>query len=1237
MRKIFIWAGLFLLLISANIEAQRIKDIELFGYSKKLFDDGFYKVALGEFKQYLIEHPESEFAYVAQYYIGESYFQMNDFKNAAEQFLVLTSRYPDAPNATLGWEGMGRCYENMGDFKRAAEVFETAGKFYFYEGDVVSPFFLYAGKNHLKYGNMEKAKENFERIVNNYPGSDPAYEATYELGLIYLREGEVTSALKEFDKVKYVSEKPIISAGSRLLSGKIYMKIGDYKKGESELKVVIDEHKDQVEFFNDAKLNLGKVYVLESSYKKGRDLLEDFLKNTELSDSLMIRAMITIGESYHGEGNYLQAVANFNSVIDKYPLNSVTGEVFYKLALSYEAEGNEEQALYSFRRSLEFAKNTENFNDFQSKSLDKLIIYYERKGEYKEAADYLKSFLKHIEEKDEFLLVRVARLYEKGKDFLNAAEIYDILEREFAESPNVDNYIYKKGAALGKAGQYEKAVGVFEKLMNDFPGTEFSEDITVKVSFLRESCMQEDISDKERLKLFELFNRASGNVSKERAFEIGKYYYNIKEFSEAKSYFEVVLENEKDEEIISKAAEYISSSLDNIAKKYYIDGDILKYNIYLDSAFYAYGDYLGKGYFKGDFLDKARLRIAEINIEREYEEFEKRRKGISFYTLLAEDKNFLERDLALMKLGEIFSDLNNAEPNEIQTGRDYFNELIKLFPNSKYAGNAKFKLGYSFYISGETDNAADIFKKYLIEYPSGIYAPEVTAYLGRIKLNSGSETEASELFESLSKRFYYSSYVDSTAEEVGDFYFSKGDFEKAVKKYMLAFDRMQIGMLIEERNIDAGITDLCTKIAITYDSLGTLDKAILFLKDVIEKNQNVENISKVYYILGKVYERANYEDNAIEIYKEIEEGFPEEPFFKEVLEHKSELLFDMDRFADACEDFIKIADMVEDEAEKAYYKSRAIVCLYNDNNVSKGDAEAELFDREFKEISSRNFYRYKFLLEKGKAYYRSRNFSNAQKVFNDVANKGEKTELAPEAVLYIGLIYQARKDKVKAIKQFNSIQIKYPQAKIWSKIHNTLGIYYYSIGQYGDAAINFRMAIEKSESKKIDKLVMNNLILCYRSTMWYDSELARLREYIKIFPEADDIFDKKYNIGRALFDLGEYERAIEYLKPLLREATLEGEVKIQMDIAYAYEEMGMDEKAISELLKILYYGRSTIPKLNTTVRFRIAFICEKAGMYDKALQFYEEIIKIEGADSDFGRPAKEGADRVKERIKSIGG
>jgi tetratricopeptide (TPR) repeat protein len=345
----------------------------------------------------------------------------------------------------------------------------------------------------------------------------------------------------------------------------------------------------------------------------------------------------------------------------------------------------------------------------------------------------------------------------------------------------------------------------------------------------------------------------------------------------------------------------------------------------------------------------------------------------------------------------------------------------------------------------------------------------------------------------------------------------------------------------------------------------------------------------------------------------------------------------MTRFVDAHNDYEKIANFAENLNEKINYKSKAVVCLYRNNDIKAGDEEAKTFEKEFKDLENKNYYKYLFLLEKGKAYYKNKDLNEASKIFETVTKEGEKEEIAPEAELYIGLIYQSKNNQVEALKYYSSIQTKYPNAKIWDKIYNTLGFYYYGIGQFPEAAKYFRMAIENSPSKKVDRYALNNLILSYRYSEWIDSELSALRRYVNLFPDADDILQKKIDIGIAMVNIGNFKEAIEYLKPLFTEATLEKEVDIQMQIAMAYEGLGNNEKAISEWLKVLYYGRSEVPKLDIYVKYRLAEICEKVGLYDKSMKFYEEIIEKEGAASDLGKPAQKGLERVRERIDTIGG
>ncbi|MCK4965511.1 tetratricopeptide repeat protein, partial [bacterium] len=645
MRKVFLYSFIFLLLFSFPLEGQRISGIDVLGYGRKLFDEGFYKIALMEFSQFLSDSPRSDEAYIAQYYIGECYFLLEDYEKADEAFLILTARYPHSPNVMLGWDGRGKCYEKMNDFKKAAEVFETAGNFFFYKGDAASPFFLYAGRNYLKINNLSKAQENFLRIIDNYPGGNEAYEAIYELALIRLGEGDINTALKEFEKLKYISELPDIAGRARFHSGRLYRGIGDYKKSEYEFLQVIEKFGNDKNLLVNAQLNLGITYLKGKAPQKARDILKKVIQTENLPDSLIIRSMITIGESYFYELNYTESVFQFEEIIKKFPNSTMIDEVFYRLGLCFEDEGNYEQALYHFRRSVEYEPGNRGFSDFQRRALDKLIHLYQRTGRYDEVGYYLERSSQR-KENNELLLLKTAQIFEKGSQYQKAGRIYTVLRDRFPKSQHIDYYAFRNGVCFEKAGLIEKSLAIYKGILNDYPGCDFTEEILFKNTILE---------------------RILKNYGGEISINAGRD--------------------------VQKDKGLAALSYDLNAYNFYLDGETGKYYAYLDSAYAAYGTIIEEGGFSKDILDFAKVRIAEIFILRESDLLERKKKGIEYYTILMEDNSFSMREFALYRLGEIFANPGYPEAveipksgglNDLQQGREYYLQLMERYPNSIY-------------------------------------------------------------------------------------------------------------------------------------------------------------------------------------------------------------------------------------------------------------------------------------------------------------------------------------------------------------------------------------------------------------------------------------------------------------------------------------------------------------------------------------------------------------------------
>ncbi|MFC1693326.1 tol-pal system protein YbgF [Candidatus Latescibacterota bacterium] len=96
--------------------------------------------------------------------------------NGFNEILTVASSSPLADNAQY-W--MGECYYSMGNFKKALEVFIKV--FDFPESNKLPDSHLKIGITHLRLGNETAAKEELQAVVKNYPGTSAATKAAQQL------------------------------------------------------------------------------------------------------------------------------------------------------------------------------------------------------------------------------------------------------------------------------------------------------------------------------------------------------------------------------------------------------------------------------------------------------------------------------------------------------------------------------------------------------------------------------------------------------------------------------------------------------------------------------------------------------------------------------------------------------------------------------------------------------------------------------------------------------------------------------------------------------------------------------------------------------------------------------------------------------------------------------------------------------------------------------------------------
>jgi tol-pal system protein YbgF len=86
---------------------------------------GNYQAAIVAFQGFLAQFPQSPLAPRAQYWIGDSYFNLRDFKNAIANQQKLISTYPDSASVPDAMLNIASCQLELGDAASARRSMDT--------------------------------------------------------------------------------------------------------------------------------------------------------------------------------------------------------------------------------------------------------------------------------------------------------------------------------------------------------------------------------------------------------------------------------------------------------------------------------------------------------------------------------------------------------------------------------------------------------------------------------------------------------------------------------------------------------------------------------------------------------------------------------------------------------------------------------------------------------------------------------------------------------------------------------------------------------------------------------------------------------------------------------------------------------------------------------------------------------------------------------------------------------
>ena len=344
-----------------------------------------------------------------------------------------------------GVHQLGVHYVSTGDYDEAIkELKKIIEKFK--ETPLAADAQFLIGDTLAKAGRNEEAEAEYEKVLEFYGGSLFVMDALEGIGNIYLKESKFKEGNDYYTKLIKRFE-----TGSTALKSKIYggwaeflSKQGDYN-GAKKVFDEMGETLTSVELPDKVYLLIGDTLYHAGEYKKSLDTYRKLLTR-ETDPRIKESVYASIGKCELALKDWKEAKTYFEKLLLEYPGTDSEGEAKLGIARSLEGEGNVKGAEEAYQKVI---------SSFKGEVVAEALF---RLGEL--------CFVRNEYEKANAFFMRVGLLYSYYDKWAAPA-------------------LFKSGQVQEKLGNKIEAKKIYQDLVNQFPKSEYMEEVKKKLEELK--------------------------------------------------------------------------------------------------------------------------------------------------------------------------------------------------------------------------------------------------------------------------------------------------------------------------------------------------------------------------------------------------------------------------------------------------------------------------------------------------------------------------------------------------------------------------------------------------------------------------------------------------------------------------------------------------------------------------------------------------------------------------------
>jgi TolA-binding protein len=475
---------------------------------------------------YVAEEKQNDRLEKAYYWLAESYYASDLYKNAEQAYNSLLVNYPRTDYKEEALYGLGWSYFNQGSFSESAKIFDQLVSDYpksNYGDEVLAR----QADAYYKTRSFLNAAKYYNLVYTRYPESEEAEYCAYQETQALYRGGRVEQAVNKLQDFAFKYSESRLAANAMFLKGWIRLQQSRNDDAIANFRYLIDafpnsqhlpitkysigtalynagRYVESIEAYKDVAQSYPKSdyakksisNIQEVSFILGKDssfveYIKDFTENTD--DSPFVYN-ITKNKAYNlvSSGRYQEAIDEYEDLIGQFPNKEENAEALYWIARSYVSMDKPVEAQKAFER------------------------LFEKYGKSEIASDGM---------------LKYANMYLQMNDQQSADSVFAMLMTIYPKSDAAPDAGYQRGRIAMTEQDTIRSIRLFTDLANNYESSPYGLDARriVATVYKRQGKLDSSIAQWQLL----ASQDHSRNYKAEAQYTLGRIYKEMGENDEA--------------------------------------------------------------------------------------------------------------------------------------------------------------------------------------------------------------------------------------------------------------------------------------------------------------------------------------------------------------------------------------------------------------------------------------------------------------------------------------------------------------------------------------------------------------------------------------------------------------------------------------------------------------------------------------------------------------------------------